>query len=103
MGGMAGRSGCAACRAPSPVPAQVRQSDDLDESPDLIVAVIEVKSLGKETAKLFAAGKKEVKFTHKWGKVDLVHKTVSYEATLLGSKDSPLPRSRSASPPARRT
>jgi hypothetical protein len=68
-----------------------KSDDDVDESPDLIVAVIEVKTLTKEAAKLFAAGKKEVKFVHNWGKVDLVHKTVSYEATLLGSKDSPLP------------
>jgi len=68
--------------------------DDADESPDLIVAVIEVEAVGKESAKLFAAGKREVKFKHNLvhgGKIELVHKTVSYEATLLGTKDAPLP------------
>jgi len=59
------------------------EPEDADDSPDLIVAVVEVKSISKNFAKEFGDGKREIKFQHHWGKIDLVSKTWLYEATLL--------------------
>src|SRR5262249_4761681 len=53
--------------------------------------VVEVKSISKNFAKEFGDGKREVKFEHKWGKIDLVSKTFLYEATLLKKSDAALP------------
>src|SRR5262249_27497839 len=76
----------------NPMPNQKPPDDDADDVPDLVVAVVEVKTVSKNHARDFADGKREVKFEHKWGKIDLVTKTFLYEATLLKkSEGSALP------------
>lgn len=66
-------------------------NDEADDVPDLIVAVVEVKSLTPQAAKLFGDGKSLVKFKHAWGTIDLQNKTWLYEAALLEKqRGSPL-------------
>jgi hypothetical protein len=86
MGGMGGlRGGMPAPGAGPSVP------EDADESPDLIVALLEVRSVNREKAKLFNAGV-EVPFEHyllangKGSKIEVSHKTASYEATLISKR-----------------
>jgi len=61
---------------PPPMPGSGQtHPEDADDSPDLIVAVVEVRSVkSADLAHKFNDNKIQLKFEHKWGKIDLQHK-----------------------------
>jgi len=68
-------------------PAQQGEPDDADDAPDLIVGVVEVKSLSSKHAEAFNKGL-PIKFDYvvggaTKGKIELYHKTYLYESALI--------------------